>query len=276
LSADADKGDQDAVVLAVSDPVAHTLSTQCGGATEDGTGRGSPLVAQHDLLVFDEQQITLKTNQSRVQGVVAINFQGGKGNSAVSTDGSCPTLAAMHGSDVHVVAVPSIVNIEHGLHATNNPNSVQLRDVSDALTRSEHKGHSLVLTAGAPVTAARESGKGYWMEDNVAGTVGAQMGTSGSGRSRAAILAVEVPRVASDDTIAFKAGIASSLVVRRLTPRECERLQGFPDNWTLVPYKGKLAGDSGRYKTLGNSMSVNVMRFIGERIHRHVEASTKK
>ena len=54
--------------------------------------------------------------------------------------------------------------------------------------------------------------------------------------------------------------------VRRLTPRECERLQGFPDNWTDVPYRGKQAADGPRYKALGNSMAVPVMRWLGERI----------
>lgn len=55
-------------------------------------------------------------------------------------------------------------------------------------------------------------------------------------------------------------------VVRRLTPTECERLQGFPDGWTDILYKGKPAPDGARYKALGNSMCVNVMRWIGERI----------
>jgi site-specific DNA-cytosine methylase len=54
--------------------------------------------------------------------------------------------------------------------------------------------------------------------------------------------------------------------VRRLTPRECERLMGFPDDYTLVPYRGKPAADGPRYKALGNSMAVPVMRWIGERI----------
>ncbi len=51
-------------------------------------------------------------------------------------------------------------------------------------------------------------------------------------------------------------------------PVECERLQGFPDGWTLVPIgpKGKPAADGPRYKQLGNSMAVNVMRWIGGRI----------
>lgn len=57
------------------------------------------------------------------------------------------------------------------------------------------------------------------------------------------------------------------MTVRRLTPLECERLQGFPDGWTDVPWRGKdHAPDSPRYKSLGNSMAVPVMRWIGEGI----------
>ncbi len=56
--------------------------------------------------------------------------------------------------------------------------------------------------------------------------------------------------------------------VRRLTPVECERLQGFPDQYTLIPVRGKPAADGPRYKALGNSMAVPVMRWIGERIDR--------
>lgn len=61
--------------------------------------------------------------------------------------------------------------------------------------------------------------------------------------------------------------------VRRLTPTECERLQGFPDGWTDVPYRGKPAADGPRYKALGNSMAVPVMAWIGKRIEM-VEAIT--
>ena len=65
------------------------------------------------------------------------------------------------------------------------------------------------------------------------------------------------------------AAIREDAIVRRLTPLECERLQGFPDHYTKVPWKGKPAEecpDSHRYKGLGNSMAVPVMRWIGERI----------
>ena len=64
--------------------------------------------------------------------------------------------------------------------------------------------------------------------------------------------------------------IVSGLSVRRLTPTECERLQGFPDGFTQIPWRNKPAEncpDGPRYKALGNSMAVPVMRWIGERIH---------
>lgn len=63
-----------------------------------------------------------------------------------------------------------------------------------------------------------------------------------------------------------KPHILNNMQVRRLTPIECERLQGFPDNYTLIPHRGKPAVDGPRYKALGNSMAVPCMKWIGERI----------
>ncbi len=63
--------------------------------------------------------------------------------------------------------------------------------------------------------------------------------------------------------------VAQAMTVRRLTPRECERLQGFPDDYTLIPWRKKQAEDcpdGPRYKALGNSMACNCMAWIGERI----------
>jgi len=67
------------------------------------------------------------------------------------------------------------------------------------------------------------------------------------------------------------AGDFTDVTVRRLTPLECERLMGFPDNYTRIPYKGKAAEDcpdAPRYKACGNSMCVNVMRWIGVQIEK--------
>ena len=60
--------------------------------------------------------------------------------------------------------------------------------------------------------------------------------------------------------------ITNAMQVRRLSPKECERLQGFPDNYTDIKLKGKPTPDGPRYKALGNSMAVPVMAWIGKRI----------
>jgi len=60
--------------------------------------------------------------------------------------------------------------------------------------------------------------------------------------------------------------VQPGLQVRRLTPTECERLQGFPDGHTLIPYRGKPAADGPRYKALGNSMAIPVVSWIGRQI----------
>ena len=170
--------------------------------------------------------------------------------------------------------------------------------------------------------AVRETGAGWWSETDEAGAVDANMGTSGTGRERAAVLVEPLsfePRFArngrgapSSIVSALKAqagqtgkGDAAPCViemperVRRLTPLECERLQGFPPGWTLIPTNkrnhrdpamlaylrrqrpdlddaalSQLAADGPRYKAIGNSMAVNVMRWLGTRIAR--VASTKE
>ena len=65
--------------------------------------------------------------------------------------------------------------------------------------------------------------------------------------------------------------VAQAMAVRRLTAKECERLQGFPDNYTDIQPKGKPTPDGPRYKALGNSMAVPVMAWIGERIKQYEE-----
>jgi DNA (cytosine-5)-methyltransferase 1 len=68
--------------------------------------------------------------------------------------------------------------------------------------------------------------------------------------------------------------IQTAMQVRRLTPVECERLQGFPDNYTAIPWRKKTASecpDGPRYKALGNSWAVPVVRWIGSRINAMLE-----
>jgi DNA (cytosine-5)-methyltransferase 1 len=70
--------------------------------------------------------------------------------------------------------------------------------------------------------------------------------------------------------------IAGNMAVRRLTPRECERLQGFKDDYTVIPWKKGESPDGHRYKALGNSMAVPVMKWIGERINEINQNSINK
>lgn len=93
-------------------------------------------------------------------------------------------------------------------------------------------------------------------------------GSANSGGGCGALIGEDVSFTVSttqDQTMFYDDG--SGYVVRRLTPTECERLQGFPDGWTDIPYKGKEHPPDGpRYKALGNSWAVPCARWIGERM----------
>ena len=101
----------------------------------------------------------------------------------------------------------------------------------------------------------------YVLEKDVMGTL--------TTRTFTALGARDVEEGALLPAIGFQQAARQGLSVRRLTPTECERLQGFPDGFTQIPYRNKPAEkcpDGPRYKALGNSMAVPVMRWIGERI----------
>jgi DNA (cytosine-5)-methyltransferase 1 len=88
-------------------------------------------------------------------------------------------------------------------------------------------------------------------------------GQAGGDRTSSGALAEELSPTLHKSQIM---DVMHRMQVRRLTPRECERLQGFPDDYTLIPYNGKPAKDGPRYKALGNSMAVPCMSWIGRRI----------
>lgn len=116
--------------------------------------------------------------------------------------------------------------------------------------------------------------------------VGNCLRASGGGGDKAHVLAPVAVRdtsptitsnygkqVDSSDTALGPNVVFPTMQVRRLTPRECERLQGFEDDYTLIPWRGKPADqcpDGPRYKALGNSWAVPNVRWIGARIDRAV------
>jgi DNA (cytosine-5)-methyltransferase 1 len=95
----------------------------------------------------------------------------------------------------------------------------------------------------------------------VCNTVTSRWGTGG-GNVPFALQAYSIREDAKANTFS-----ATPLAVRRLTPTECERLQGFPDGYTNVPFRKKPASDGPRYKALGNSWAVPVVAWIGKRIN---------
>lgn len=191
--------------------VTHSLRGEGFDASEDGTGRGTPLVP------------------------VAFDWQG---------SGKQTTLGASeHGAGaLGTSKVPAVA------FAENSRNELRLcggdGSVAAQLTTGGGKPGQ-----GMPCVAFQERGRTDGLELEIGGDIAYAL-TSPNGGGRAQERNVLTP----------------SMSVRRLTPTECERLQGFPDGYTLVPYRGKPASDGPRYKALGNSMAVPVMRWIGERI----------
>jgi DNA (cytosine-5)-methyltransferase 1 len=113
----------------------------------------------------------------------------------------------------------------------------------------------------------------------LAGTLNCNKGQSGgilAFDARQADVLIYGDKTGPLDTDGHSVGVHVEHRVRRLTPVECERLQGFPDDYTRIPWRGKPAEDcpdGPRYRALGNSMACNVMRWIGRRIEM-VEART--
>jgi len=101
-------------------------------------------------------------------------------------------------------------------------------------------------------------------------TVAAFKGGQGSAAGGIGYCEHTAPTLTSADSGSNRTpALLQEIAVRRLTPVECERLQGFPDNYTKIPWRGKPAGecpDGNRYKALGNSMAVPCMAFIGQQI----------
>lgn len=163
---------------------------------------------------------------------------------------------------------------------------VAFRDVAQALTSNYGKQADNSDTALGPNIVAHAIQAGALRENPNSGPdgVGVQEGISYTLEARSEVQAVAFDMRGREGGAQFegphdtaniraasggssKSYVAQEWAVRRLTPTECERLQGFPDNFTNVPWgKKDTSPDGPRYKALGNSMAVNVMRWIGRRI----------
>lgn len=179
--------------------IAHPLRAEGFDASEDGTGRGTPLV-------LNPTQVTSPGNYSEPK-----------------PGDPCHPLAAR--------AHPPVVAFGH-LDDGRDAGEVAptLRAMGSQKNHEGRGGNVAISVCMAPDPISAE---------DVAMPITGRHGDPG--------------------TVAFHG-------VRRLTPRECERLQGFPDDYTLIEWRGKPAADGPRYRALGNAMAVPVIRWIGKRI----------
>jgi DNA (cytosine-5)-methyltransferase 1 len=193
--------------------IAHSLSSDGFDASEDGTGRGVPMIP------------------------VAFNLRGRDGGAMPEVSESASLRASAGGSTNSYIAFSAK---DHGA------------DADQIAPTLRSMGHDSSHANGGGQVAVAFTLHG----SDGAASIASSTDVAGSVRTRAP------GSIENSSTTVAQQGMA----VRRLTPRECERLQGFPDDYTLVEYRGKLAADGPRYRALGNSMAVPVMRWIGERI----------
>lgn len=271
----------------VFDDVAHTLRAE-HDASEDGTGRGTPLIAVHGTQdpCTDENVAFALGRNNGAENVIAIHpacigrgaASGPQGKEYLE-DGSAYT------HDARGVAQA----VAHPIHemATRHAGT-------DGSGGQAGKGHGLGI--GEP-----EDPMFTLTKDDKHAVAFRACGQEGFTPSE-----IAPPIVATDGGGAGAPTMQSGMQVRRLTPVECERLQGFPDNFTLIPWKFyqqyakrtdtgtdgtsfeemliKLTGrglrepttqdcpDGPRYRALGNSMAVPVMNWLGRQIQRVEDA----
>jgi DNA (cytosine-5)-methyltransferase 1 len=236
-SSDGD-GDGDGAILVPMQPAYGIPGNWIGRKPENGGNATEPM---HDIA-----PCLTKADQHGVAQPIPLDMMNIRGRP--SDDGRANRIGRGYGevgdpmftitkANHHGVAQPMVV------HGTQDP---CVSDIAFAQGRNNGGENVLIQAVGTDL-----------YNGNITGDVAATMGTPGSSIN------------ASGPTV------MQAMAVRRLTPVECERLQGFGDNYTDIKSKGKTTPDGPRYKALGNSMAVPVMAWIGQRIEQ-VEAICKQ
>jgi DNA (cytosine-5)-methyltransferase 1 len=213
----------------------YTKAKRAQSDTDDETwveGQVNPT-----LSLFDCGDVRATT--IAIQGNLIGRDKGGPQGVGASTDGAMYTMTK---ADVHGVAV--------AFHPTQDP--ISSTDGSVHAMGCGSSGGCATQAVAFPINTMTLGGRPDEANDRKM-----TMGVGADGDPQFTLQA------------AHSHAVAQAMTVRRLTPRECERLQGFPDDYTLIPWRKKAADDcpdGPRYKALGNSMAVNCMEWIGERI----------
>lgn len=192
--------------------------------------------------------------RQRITGTLSARTEGGGGLGTDFDLGggyslSPPLMATGRGTDRtaeshNLITAPPITSNPYGDHESREGLLItHARDVAGTLKQRMRGATDEVIDTAIAVSLRGRDGGGT---TELGGEQSCALRASGGGGDKAHVL---------------------TSAVRRLTPIECERLQGFSDNYTQVPYRGKPAADGPRYKALGNSMAVPVMAYIGSRIN---------
>ncbi|TAN59113.1 MAG: DNA cytosine methyltransferase, partial [Magnetospirillum sp.] len=232
--------------------VTHSLRGEGFDASEDGTGRGTPLVP----VAIPIQEAGART------GISTTDVRAGIG---VGSDGD-PMFTLQAGKQ-HAVAF-NLRGRDGGAQAEiDADNLASLRAASGGSSRSyvafaqnQRDDVRPLTVAGALAAEPGTKQQTYVAFDCKASTPGATEAIAPTLRAMNAV---------GRDNAGGQLAVQHGMAVRRLTPVECERLQGFPDQYTRIPWRRKAAEDcpdGPRYRALGNSMAVPVMRWIGRRI----------
>lgn len=200
------------------------------------------------------------------QELFSQNFNGLVQECIVPNGGGNEQIVCVHGAESPVFNLDGYAN-----PVTANHNGLENCIIHDipVVDMGAGKSSCSVSIELSPTLATTHGGEpAVAIAENI---IGRQLHTGGNGTGAQEELAY------TQNTSGVM-GVAVSATVRRLLPVECERLMGFPDNWTKIPYRGKPeedCPDSPRYKACGNSMCVNVMRWIGKRIDTITKGETK-
>lgn len=217
--------------------VTHALRSEGADASEDGTGRGTPLIVAEAVDVRNlrmQPDGTSGTLQHKKSGGYSLNYQNPVLATAYRTAGNCG---------------PFEQGDKTGALNTNT-------DPSQNIIAFSSKDHGADAGAISPTLRAQNFKDSHI---NGGGQVAIAFHENKSGQlSQADVLGVRAGASHSYQ------GVGESFGVRRLTPRECMRLQGFPDSW----FDGTGLSDSAMYRCLGNAVAVPVAKWIGRRLLR--------
>jgi len=271
--------------------ITHALRGEGFYASEDGTGRGTPLVPVQAFYSTESRcdnfpppglSPPLKVGSNGGGQPPAIAFSA-KDHGADASEDLSPTLRAMPHDGSHAngggqMAVAYPLDLRNAGRDPDKRDAVNRQGLGIGEDGNPSPTVSIAFVPGVAAYAFQprigRNGRGD-MGDVVNALT--MSGETGKGDTAPCVAVADTLGVGSNKTSGFESEVvAARMQVRRLTPTEAERLQGFPDGHTAIPWRNKPAEecpDGPRYKALGNSMAVNVMRWIGERIRAALQES---